>query len=64
MHFASLKAQDRRIGGWNWPRITRIKQIFADFSNRYHAFFQKIRVDPSHQRHPWRIETPAIHKMA
>ncbi len=26
MHFASLKAQDRRIGGWNWPRIARIKQ--------------------------------------
>ncbi len=31
MHFASLKAQDLRIGGWNWPQITRIKQIFADF---------------------------------
>ncbi len=64
MHFASLKAQDRRIGGWNWPRLTRIKQIFADFSNRYHAFPQKIRVDPSHQRHPRRIEMPAIHKIA
>ncbi len=36
MHFVSLKAQDRRIGGWNWPRITRIKQIFADFSNSRH----------------------------
>ncbi len=34
MRFASLKAQNRRIGGWNWPQITRIKQIFADFSNR------------------------------
>ncbi len=64
MHFASLKAQDRRIGGWNWPRITQITQIFADFSNRYHVFSQKIRVDPSHLRHPWRIETPAIHKIA
>ncbi len=41
MHFASLKAQDRRIGGWNRPRITRIKQIFADFSNRCHAFSKK-----------------------
>ncbi len=41
MYFASLKSQDRRIGGWNWPRITRIKQIFADFSNRYHAFSKK-----------------------
>ncbi len=64
MHFASLKVQDRRIGDWNWPRITRIKQIFADFSNRCHAFSAKIRVDPSHQRHPWRIETPVIHKIA
>ncbi len=30
MHFASLKEQDRRVGGWNWPQITRMKQIFAD----------------------------------
>jgi len=64
MHFVSFKDQDRCIESWNWPQITRMKQILADFSNRCLAFSTKIRVNPAHQRHPWRIETLGIHKVA
>ncbi len=35
MHFVPLKGQERCMGGWNWPQITRIRQIFADFFNRF-----------------------------
>ncbi len=45
MHFAALKGQNRCIGGWNWPQITRMKPIFADFSKGRSAFSTEIRVD-------------------
>jgi len=41
-----------------------MKRISADFFKTDAIFSAKIRGDPSHQRHPWRIETPVIHKIA
>jgi len=40
-----------------------MKRILADFL-KDGIFFSKIRVDPLHQYHPWRIETHVIHKLA
>jgi len=64
MQFASLKGQERRIGRWNSPQITRMKRIFADFFKKDGIFSVKVRVEPSHQPHPRRIETHVIHKLA
>ncbi len=38
MHFVALKGQDRRMGGGNWPQMTRIKQIPADFCKSMPCF--------------------------